>query len=70
MTDNKAMAGRLADYFLNHSRDAIRDAAKEALHREPTAAELALTSAGFVMGAGAAAQHLLEKIELMNVAKN
>ena len=70
MTDNKAMAGRLADYFVNHSRDAIRKAAAEALHREPTVTELALTSAGFVMGAGAAALHLLEKMEGLNVAKN
>ncbi|MBV5304433.1 MAG: hypothetical protein JZU70_09590 [Chlorobium sp.] len=70
MTDNKAMAGRLADHFESHSRDAIREAAKEALHREPTATELALTSAGFVMGAGAAAIHLLEKMEALDVAKN
>lgn len=70
MTDNKAMAGRLAVYFVSHSRDAIHDAAKEALHREPTATELALTSAGFVMGAGAAALHLLEKMGALDVAKN
>ena len=70
MTDNKAMAGRLADYFETHSREAIKEAAAEALHREPTVTELALTSAGFVMGAGAAALHLLEKMEVLKVTKN
>lgn len=70
MIDNKALAGRLADHFVTHSREAIREAAADALHREPTVTELALTSAGFVMGAGAAALHMLEKMEVLNVAKN
>jgi hypothetical protein len=70
MTNSKAMATRLAEYFLEHSRAEIKQAATEALQRTPTAQELALTSAGFIMGAGASALHLLGKMEFMGVARN
>jgi len=70
MTNSKEMAGRLAEHFLEHSKAELKEAATEALQRTPTAQELALTSAGFLMGAGASALHLLEKMEFMDMAKN
>lgn len=70
MRSNRKTAEVIAKIKLQENRKAIKEALAEMMNREPSALEMHLVEAGYLMGAASLAADMMEVKSFLDIAKN